>query len=42
MGIGTRELRAVREPDKPELSGSKNVALEIVKVFSIISKYSYL
>ena len=41
MGIGTRKLRAVREPDKPELSGSKNVALEIVKVFSI-TNYSYL
>ena len=42
MGIGTRKLRAVREPDKPELSGSKNVALEIVKVFSITSNHGYL
>jgi len=35
MGIGTRKLRAVREPAKPEVSGSKNVVLEIVEAFSI-------
>lgn len=42
MRIRTRKLRAVREPDKPERSGSKNVALEIVEVFSITSNHGYL